>query len=385
MEHSFRPRTPLWTWFVVAGCVAIDLALGYAIGWRVALPGVLIAGSFVALRPRSVRLERDESGAAHLVAGGSDPPTVDLSRLVEVKFMGSGYGMRDQDGGQLIVPLDSRLRNEVTEAAGRHRLELDADTDAALASGYLGRPPLRQLSALAVASVALPAVIVGMMVVVGGGIELDRDNAVHMSDVLAANETYRATGNPFINQSPRELYLIGLDEESQKRLPDLKMMLFYRFGMQSAPTAPMLLDGGLLDTSRDQIDAWQLTSRLIAAHQDAHPGRPAILVGVTALDTFTSAHRDFRFAYLTSGSSSSKAVCAGVISTARFDFWPGSEEERLGKMAGRLLGRCLGIQERVSIQSIADVDRLDARAGADPAAIAQRVAWRRALPGAPIP
>ena len=70
------------------------------------------------------------------------------------------------------------------------------------------------------------------------------------------------------------------------------------------------------------------------------------------------------------------AICGGVISTARFDVWPGSEERRLGKMAARLLGRCLGIAEDVSIRSISDVDGLDDRAGAD--ARDDRPAGRRA-------
>jgi hypothetical protein len=108
------------------------------------------------------------------------------------------------------------------------------------------------------------------------------------------------------------------------------------------------------------------------------------VIAVTRVDTFFSGIPEYRFAFMTSRAGDDNAICAGVISTARFDVWPGSKEQRLDKMAGRLLGRCLGIEEEdVSILSVEDVDRLDGLAGADEQTIARRVAERRALPGAP--
>jgi hypothetical protein len=225
--------------------------------------------------------------------------------------------------------------------------------------------------------------LVGFVVLVAGGIELQRDNRVDAAKLRAAIATTGAVANPFMGREPRALYLVGLDADSARRLPRLADVLEERFGMRATQTAAFLLDAGVLDTGREQLDGSQITSRLLSAHYSAHPRRPAVVIAVTRLDTFFPGRPEYRFAFMTSRASDDNAICGGVISTARFDVWPGSQETRLGKMAGRLLGRCLGLQEDVSILSIDDVDRLNDRAGADGQTIAQRGAARRALPGAP--
>jgi hypothetical protein len=224
--------------------------------------------------------------------------------------------------------------------------------------------------------------LVGGVAFFAGGIELQRDNRVDAARLRAATAVPGAVANPFVDSEARELYLVGLDAKSQGRLPRLADVLGERFGMAATQTAPLLLDLGVLNQAREQLDGQMITSRLLSAHSSAHPLRPAIVIAVTRLDLFFSDIPDYRFAFMTSRAGDDNAICGGVISTARFDVWPGSEETRLGNMAGRLLGRCLGIEEDASILSVDDVDRLDGRAGADRQTIARHVAERRALPGA---
>jgi hypothetical protein len=227
--------------------------------------------------------------------------------------------------------------------------------------------------------------LVGFVAFFDGGIELQRHNSVDAAKLRAATAEAGAVANPFVGSEPHELYLVGLDAKSQGQLPRLADVLAERFGMAATQTAPLLLDLGVLDTAREQLDGVLITARLLSAHSSAHPLRPAIVIAVTRLDLFFSGNPDFRFAFMTSRASDDNAICGGVISTARFDVWPGSEEKRLGKMAGRLLGRCLGIQEDVLVLSVDVIDRLDDRAGAGEQTIRRLVVERRALPGAPRP
>jgi hypothetical protein len=232
-------------------------------------------------------------------------------------------------------------------------------------------------------SVLVPSLILGVAVLRSGGIELGRDNTVDTADVLAASAVPGAVVNPFEESEPHELFLVGLDAASQQRLPGLAVALEERFGMAATQAAPLLLDVGVLDPARAQLDGEKITSRLLTAYESVHSDHPAVVIAVTRLDVFFSRIPDYRFVFMASGVLADGAICGGVISTARFDVWPGSEEKRLEKMSARLLGRCIGIEEDVSILSISDVDGLDDRAGADAQTIARQVAERRALPGAP--
>jgi hypothetical protein len=382
VEYVFRP-TPGWFWPAVAACLALDVAVGYLLGWHLAVLAALGAVGVMALRPRPVRLERDEAGAAHVVTGIRDGISVDLSRLVAVSLEDDAYGLRDDDGTQIVL-LDQRLCSEVLDAAARRRLELGPETHAALLAGRPRKQPLNAVIAFLAISTLLPFLTAGFAVLGGDGIELDRDNEVSLSELQAANTIKGALANPFAGRLPRDLYLVPLDETSRRRLPELGETLRERFGMQAASAPPVLLDGGVLNRSRKQLDGWRITDRLLRTYQRTHPGSPVIVIAVTRLDTFNPNRPGDRFAFLTSGATDRNVVCGGVVSTARFDFWPGSEDERLAKMAGRLLARCLDIHENISIRSISDVDRLDERAGADPETIARRVADRRALTGTPL-
>lgn len=232
-------------------------------------------------------------------------------------------------------------------------------------------------------SVLVPSLLLGFAVLRSGGIERGRDNTVDTADVLAARAVPGAVVNPFEESEPQELFLVGLDAASQRRLPRLAETLEERFGMTATQVAPLLLDVAVLDPAREQLDGEQITIRVLAAYASVHSDHPAAVIAVTGLDMFFPRRLDYRFAFMTSNAFVDGAICGGVISTARFDVWPGSETKRLGKMAARLLGRCLGIEEDVSILSISDVDGLDDRAGADAQTIARHVARRRALPGAP--
>ena len=241
----------------------------------------------------------------------------------------------------------------------------------------------RLIVALLGLSVLVPSLLLGFAVLRSGGIELGRDNTVDTADVLAASAVPGAVVNPFEETEPHELFLVGLDAASQRRLPRLAETLEERFGMTATQVAPLLLDVGVLDPAREQLDGQRITIRVLAAYASVHSDHPAVVIAVTGLDLFYPGRLDYRFAFMTSNAFMDGAICGGVISTARFDVWPGSEEKRLGKMAARLLGRCLGIAEDVSIRSISEVDGLDDRAGADARTIARQVAERRALPGAP--
>ena len=387
IEHVFRQRTPPWVWAVLLGHAAFAASVGYFLGWWFAL---LAAGGtplplllVLLARPSSVRLERDERGGSHLARGRRKPVSVDLSRLAEVSFLGGGYRLRDEDDAQIFAPLDDRLRFEVRDAANRRRLDLSPETEGALLSGRSGAPPAKAIVLLLGLEVLTPLIVVGVTVLTNGGVELGRDNSVDAAKLHAANAAPAAVVNPFVNSEPRELYLVGLDSRSEGQLPRLAQVLRQRFGTVGLLAPPLLVDAGVLDPARHQLDGWRITFGLLRAHQAVHPGRPAIVIAVTRLDTYSSVAAGDRFAFMTSGASDDNVICGGLISTARFDVWPGSEEKRLAKMAGRLLGRCLGIEQDVSIRSVCDVDRLDDHAGADEQTIARRVAERRAIPGAP--
>jgi hypothetical protein len=386
VEHAFRPRPPVWVWLVLLSYLTLLVSVGYLVGWRLAAVAAVATGVIaLLLRPSSVRLERDEQGVPHLAIGrGKETSSVDLSRLVDVSFLGAGYGLQDEEGAQIVGQLDGRLRSEVRDAASRRRLQLNPETESALLSGRRGALAPRQIVPLLGLSVLVPLLLVGVTLFRIGGIELGRDNHVDAADVRAAIAVPGAVANPFLNSEPRELYLVGLDATSQRRLPRLADVLEDRFGMAATQTASALLDVGDLNSAREQLDGWRIASRLLSSLQSAHPGRLAVVIAVTRLDTFLPG-APYRFVFMTGGDIGAKAICGGVISTARFDMWPGSTEKRIAKMASRLLGRCLGIEEDVSIRSIHDVDRLDDRAGADEQTVALRVAERRALPGAPRP
>jgi hypothetical protein len=384
VEHVFRPRPPVWIWAALLGHLALAASVGYFLGWRLAPLAATGTPLLVFLLwVRSVRLECDEQGLVHLATGRKNPISVDLSRLVDVSFLGAGYSLRDEEGNHVVGPLDDRLRFEVREAAGRRRLELSPETEGALLSGRSRGHASKLISVVLSANVLAQFCVVGGTVLGNGGFELDRDNRVDATELRAANAVPAAVVNPFVDGEPRELYLVGLDSRSQGQLPRLAEGLGRRFGTVGLLPPPLRLGADELDPVRHQLDGWKITSRLLIAYQTVHPGRPALVIAVTRLDTFFSDAPQDRFAFMTSGATDGNVVCGGLISTARFDFWPGSEEERLAKMAGRLLGRCLGIDEHVSIRSLDDVDRLDGYAGADAQTIARRVAERRALPGAP--
>jgi hypothetical protein len=382
VEHVFRPRLPLWIWPALLCSLAIGVAAGYFLNWWVAVPalgnGVLVAG----LRPARIRLERDERGALHLVKGRGNGTSIDLSRLTGVTSVGDQCDLSDEDGARVSFLLDERLRNEVNDAALRRRLELSRETEDVLA----GRGPSRVgfgLLVLFTPGVLIPVLAAGFAVLFGGGITVQRAKAVDASALRAANAVPGAVANPFSGSDPRELYLVPLDATSQHRLPRLSHVLAERFGMQGTLVMPLVVGVGMVDRHRRQLDGWRVAVRLLTAHQAAHPGRPEIVIAVTRLDTFDSRFPADHFAFMTSLASSHNEICGGLISTARFHVWPGSVERRLDKMAGRLLGRCIGVEQDVSIRSIRDVDGLDDRAGADDQTIARQVAARRALPRAP--
>jgi hypothetical protein len=382
VEHTFRAKRPIWLWLLAALWLAFDALLGYFVGWALILPAVVFALIVVLARPRQLRLERDERGAAHLVIRGRGGMDLDLSRLAWVDAREGAFRLVRDDGKSVLVTLDARLRAEVSDAARRRRLELSPDTEAALLAGVPQKPPFRRVFALSAATGLLPLLLIGVSVLLGGGIERDRNNEVDPAELRATNTIEGALVNPFAGRPPAELYLVPADSKSRQQLPELATTLRERFGMQPAVAPPALLDADVLNRSRKQLDGWKIADRLIAAYDRTYPERPVVIIAVTRLDTFNPARPDDRFAFLTSGWSDRKFLCGGTISTARFDVWPGSEEERLAKMASRLLARCLSIDEGVSIRSVRDVDRLDDRAGPDAMTIARRVAERRALGGA---
>jgi hypothetical protein len=383
-EHVFRQQPPAWVWPLLVVSLASAVLAGYLLSWAAALPGIgVLALAGLALGRTTVRLERDERWTAWLSAGGRRGASVELSRLVDVEFAGSGYMLRDETGTTIGAPLDERLRAEVQAAAERRGLRLDLQTREALREGRSGEVATRSLLSAAGLAVALPLVWVGVAVFAGGGVEHERSNAVDEDQVRAAATAPGAVLNPFQAEAARELYLVPLDAKSQRRLPDLEHKLESRFGVRATIIRPFRVDVGLLNHNRRQLDGWMITDRLFSAHEAVHPKRPAVIVAITALDTFNPNRPDDGFAFLTSGASGRNELCGGTISTARFDVWPGSEQRRLELMAARLLGRCLGIEQDILVRSVADVDQLDERAGADPQTIAPLVAWRRALRHAP--
>jgi hypothetical protein len=384
VEHMFRPKRPRWLVLNAVLGLGLSLAFGYLVSWRLAVFLALMAVGQIAVRPRQLRLERDENGAAHLVAGGRrDSTDVDLSRLVAVDTAEGAFRLRDE-GAELVGPLDRRLRAEVHEAAGRRRLALSPETETALLADVPDPDAFKGVFRITAVTSLLPLAFIGVMVLLGPGVEPDRDHEVTLAELRVARSVAGAVSNPFADRPAAELYLVALDAESQERFAELGELLRLRFGMRPAVAPPLSLQDDMLDQERDQLDGWKITDRLIQRYQLAHPGRPAILIAVVDLDTFNPNRPDDRFAFLTSGATDRNVVCGGVISTDRFDLWPGSERTRLAKMASRLLARCLFIHEDVSIRSVSDVDGLDDRAGASVQAIARRVAERRALQGAPL-
>jgi hypothetical protein len=234
-------------------------------------------------------------------------------------------------------------------------------------------------------SVLMSVLYVGIAVGFGGGIDLRRDHHVDEDELRAASNFPGRTANPFAAVEPGELYVVPLDRPSQRHAPLVERAVEQAFGMRPTLTPGTALDPVLLDRGRGQVDAWRTLVRLFESHERARQGTPAIIVALTSLDTWNSSIPGDRFALLASGHFDGWRGCGGVISTARLHVWPGRAEARLAKLAGRLVARCLRIEQKVVVRSVKDVDELDERGGAGVATIAQRVAARRALPLAPAP
>ena len=386
VEHVFRPRTSAWVWLAFLACIGAGIGAGYLLGVRLGL--VVASGALIALagRPFAVRLERDPAGTPYLVAGRRKARlALDLARLEEVELHAGGYLLRDRSGTTMVAPLDERLRHEVAAAAARQGLALAPETDIALQVGVVGEPrrwlPLISVGWTAFMSVGFLALAIGF----GGGIDLRRDYRVEVEE-LRADDFPGPPANWFAaGPDARELYLVPLDRPSQRRLARLSRSLERAFGMRPAVTPGWSLDPALLDRGRGQIDGWRTLQWLAESHDAVHEDTPAIIVGVTDHDTWNPQFQDSRYALITSFEWHDWRGCGGVISTARVHLWPGSVDERLAKLAGRLVARCLRIPETIVVRGASDVDALDERGGADPATIAERVAARRALSFAPAP
>jgi hypothetical protein len=215
-------------------------------------------------------------------------------------------------------------------------------------------------------------------------IDLRRDYRIDDTELRTATFPGPAK-NWFLAQDRRELYLVPLDRASQRRLPQLARTLEDAFGIRPALLPGWTLDPALLDRGRGQLDGWRTQLWLAESHDAAKGDTPTIIVGVTDLDAWNPQFPDSRYALVTSAEWRDWRGCDGLVSTARLHFWPGSVDERLAKLAGRVVARCLRLPERVVVRGSRDVDRLDVRGGADAAAIAEAVAARRALGGAPRP
>ncbi len=198
--------------------------------------------------------------------------------------------------------------------------------------------------------------------------------------------TLGATAQPFAADRACGVYVVPIDGPSERRAARLVRAIPLRVPVQACTTASFRLDLSAHDRSRKQLNAVVVSDQLARAFQDARGIAPATILGVTALDMYSSAFADDPFDFGLAKRLPQKQGFA-VVSTARM----GSGEElfrRLETMAMRYVGLLhFGLAESSSsgsalspsVRTLEDLDRLRPQFSDPPPSNAELIAARKAF------
>lgn len=197
--------------------------------------------------------------------------------------------------------------------------------------------------------------------------------------------TLGATAQPFSPDQACGVYVVPVDSTSQAVTARLVRALPRRVPLQACVTPSFRLDQSAVDHRREQVDAVIVADQLARAFQDARGIAPATVIGVTALDMYSSAFASDAFDFGAAKQFAQQKQGFAVVSTARM----GSGEElfaRLDTMAMRYVGLLhFGLPESSSptsalapsVRTLEDLDRLEPRFSDPQPSNAELVAARK--------
>ena len=250
------------------------------------------------------------------------------------------------------------------------------------------RPAGRDRSVGLVTILAVVLVVGG---VVGGTAYLlvGRDSSAFDVPAVTAERvglTLGATAQPFSNRSC-DVYVVPVDASSGAVAARLAGALPRRVPVEACATPSFRLDPSAVDHRREQLDAIIVADQLARAFQDTRGVAPATVLGVTALDMYSSAFASDPFDFGAAKQFRQQSQGFAVVSIARMG--PGEELfKRLETMAMRYLGLLhFGLPESSSptsalvpsVRTLEDLDRLEPRFADPQPSSAELVAARNEL------
>ncbi len=196
--------------------------------------------------------------------------------------------------------------------------------------------------------------------------------------------TSGATIQPFASDRACGVYVVPIDGSSDALAKRLARALPRRAPVRACATSSFRLDLAAVDFRRDQLDGVLVSDQLARAFQDARGLAPATILGVTALDIYSSAFPDDEFGFGVAKKFPQKQGFA-VVSTARME--SGADLfRRLETMAMRYVGLLyFGLPESSSPasalgpapRSLEELDLLPPELSDPPPSTAELVAARK--------
>jgi predicted Zn-dependent protease len=190
------------------------------------------------------------------------------------------------------------------------------------------------------------ALIVAAVLVVGGVLASlafllvdDDSSALEIPAVTAerVDLTLGATAQPFSPDRACGVYVVPVDNASERFAARLARMLPRRAPVQACATPSFRLDPSAVDHQREQVDAVIVADQLARAFQDARGIAPATILGVTALDMYSSTFATDPFDFGAAKQFPQQKQGFAVVSSARMG--SGAElAKRLDTMAMRYVG-----------------------------------------------
>jgi predicted Zn-dependent protease len=204
-----------------------------------------------------------------------------------------------------------------------------------------GARPAGRDRVLAVALVVAAVLVVGA--VLGGGLAyllVGDDSSTPEIPAVTAERidlTLGATAQPFAPDRACDVYVVPVDNASDRIAARVARALPHMVPVNACPTSSFRLDPSALDHRREQVDAVIVADQLARAFQDARGVAPATILGVTSLDMYSSAFATDPFDFGVAKQFPHQKQGFAVVSTARMG--SGAElDKRLDTMAMRYVG-----------------------------------------------
>ncbi len=246
-----------------------------------------------------------------------------------------------------------------------------------------GRIPARRDRRLPI----VVAVVVLVVVIGGLALLLDRDPpdpGVPSVTGERVETTLGATIQPFAADRACDVYVVAIDSASESEAKRLARAVERRATVRACPTSSFRLDSAALDIRREQLDGVVVADQLSLAFQQARGITPTTVLGVTALDMYSSTFASDPFDFGVAKQFPQKQGFA-VVSTARME--SGEDRfRRLETMAMRYVGLLyFGLPESAisnsalgpAPRSLEDLDRLRPQLADPPPSNAELDALRK--------